>query len=402
MTSVRGPGASARSIVVRTAAGASYRVLIGAGVLGRLIGELARGRSEARGNPATPSRRHQASGSRSAIPPVSRVVVISDRNVARLYGRDLVRGLAARGMKADLLSFHEGEAHKTRETKARLEDRLLEIGFGRSGILVALGGGVTGDLAGFLAATWHRGIPLIHVPTTLVAMIDSSIGGKVGVDHPRAKNLIGAFHSPLAVFADTKTLDTLSDRDLRAGLAEAVKCGAIADARLFGQIERERGAILARRPAALLRLVERTARFKARIVSLDERESDRRMLLNFGHTIGHALEAVSGFRLRHGEAVSIGMVLEARIALRLGVAGAECVERLESLLVSLRLPVAPPPYVSSAHGILSATRRDKKVRDGAVMYVLPKTVGRHAGGRRYAIAVPDAEVASVLREGGLR
>lgn len=334
-------------------------------------------------------------------PPSPKVVVVSDRNVARLYGEDMVRVLARGGVRAQLLTFPAGERSKTREVKAKLEDRLLEAGFGRDGVIVALGGGVTGDLAGFLAATWHRGVPVIQAPTTLSAMIDSSIGGKVGVDHPRAKNLVGAFHAPLAVYADTSTLATLSERDLRSGLAEAVKCGAIADAALFELIEEDRRAILDRRSASLARLVARAAQIKARIVSRDERESGRRMLLNFGHTIGHALETASDFRLRHGEAVSIGMVLESRISLLLGLTEESWVGRIEALLQSLGLPVEPPGR-ASLRAILSATRHDKKVRNGVVRYVLPAALGRHAGGGQFSLPVPDGVVAAVLREAGLR
>jgi len=357
-----------------------YRVLVGAGALGRLVDDLARGRVG-----SLPHRPVHAA-------------VVSDSMVAALYGRRLTEALSRAGLRSDLLVFPRGESSKTRETKARLEDRLLRLGFGRDGVIVALGGGVTGDLAGFLAATWHRGVPLIQAPTSLIAMLDASIGGKVGVDHPLAKNLIGAFHPPLAVYADTTTLETLPGPEFRAGLAEAVKCGAMVDAALFASIERDRAALLQREPGAVLRLVLAAARVKAGIVSLDERESGRRLLLNFGHTIGHAIEAASGYRLRHGEAVSIGMVLESRIAVRMGLFGQAGASRIERLLSALRLPTRLSRISLSVGSILTAAGRDKKARAGRTLFVLPSGIGRHAGGRRFSFPVPADLLRRVVSE----
>jgi len=323
------------------------------------------------------------------------VAIVSDSRVAALYGRTLLEDLRRLGLPAHLISFPRGESHKTRETKARLEDRLARLGFGRDGVIVALGGGVTGDLAGFLAATWHRGVPFIQAPTSLVAMLDASIGGKVAVDHPLAKNLIGAFHSPLAVYADTDSLATLPRREFNGGLAEAVKCGAIAKASLFRLIERHREAILKRDSRAVVRLVLSAADVKATIVSGDEREQGRRKLLNFGHTLGHALEWASGYRLRHGEAVSIGMVLESRLAVREGILQAGVASRIETLLRRLGLPTAVPRGLS-AEAVLSAARRDKKARGGSIFFALPEQLGRHAGGPAWVVHVPDRRIRQIL------
>jgi 3-dehydroquinate synthase len=369
---------SGGALRVRSGPG-TYSVRIGAGLLGRLALDVARGRL----------------GAGREVP--SLVAIVSDSRVARLHGEGLLRELRRLGVRATLLAFPAGERHKTRETKARLEDRLATAGLGRDGLVVGLGGGVTGDLAGFLAATWHRGVPFVQAPTTLIAMLDASIGGKVGVNHPRGKNLVGAFHPPLAVYADTTTLDTLPAREFRSGLAEAVKCGVIADRGLFRLLERESAGLLRREPRAALRVIRGAVAVKARIVSLDERETGPRMLLNFGHTLGHALEAAGGFRMRHGEAVALGMVLEARIARRMGLLPAEDAERIEGLLRALRLPVAPPGFGPSPRAILEAAGRDKKARGGKLRIVLPSGIGRHAGGRAWALHVPAALVGEILR-----
>jgi 3-dehydroquinate synthase len=320
-------------------------------------------------------------------------VVVSDANVAALYAERLVARLARAGLEPLLLVFPAGEASKTRETKARLEDRLARARFGGDGWIIALGGGVTGDLAGFLAATWHRGVPLVQAPTSLIAMVDAAIGGKVGVDHPAAKNLVGAFHAPLAVAADTATLATLPEREYRSALAEVVKCGAIASRALFRQIERDRSAILRRGASAVDRLVARAAGVKARIVSRDERESGERRLLNFGHTLGHAIESASGWRVRHGEAVAMGLVLESRIAVRLGILAEDDAARIERLLGMLGLPGEVPARLDPRR-LMDAIRLDKKARGGRVHLVLPEAIGRHAGGDAHWLAVPE----SLLRE----
>jgi 3-dehydroquinate synthase len=327
-----------------------------------------------------------------AHPPGRPVIVVSDSNVAPLYGEPLRRRLVDGGLDAHLCTFQAGEANKTRETKAALEDRLLELTVGRDTALVAVGGGVTGDLAGFVAATWHRGVPVVQVPTTLLAMADAALGGKTAVDAPGGKNLIGAFHQPLAVWADVSTLATLPEDELRAGFAEVVKAAVIADSGLFRWLEESAGALLGRDGEALEHVVERCLRIKARVVARDEREAGRRAVLNFGHTVGHAIEAASGYRVRHGHAVAIGMAAEARLAVSESGFPRTSVSRLERLLESFGLPVIWPGEVELEEAV-TATRRDKKARAGRVRYSLPRRIGRMA---------PGNEVTTVVEEPALR
>ena len=378
MTRPRGAPSTARVLV--GSGRERYPVFIGPGLLGRLVRDVAAGRA----------------GRLTARP--ASAAIIADARVGRLYGRALAGRLGDAGIPTDLLVFPAGERSKTRERKASLENRLASLRFGRDGLVVALGGGVAGDLGGFVAATWHRGVSLIHAPTTAIAMLDASIGGKVGVDHPLGKNLVGAFHPPAAVYADTSTLRTLPDRELVSGWAEAVKCGAIADRALFAAIERSRSALRRRAPSAVRRTIQLAARFKGRVVSSDEREQGPRMLLNFGHTIGHALEAVRGYGMLHGEAVAIGVALESRLAVQLGLLDDASLGRIERLLRGLGLPVLPSPPLRPKEiaAMLVATSRDKKVRAGIARYVLPARIGGHAGGSRYAIPVPDRDVERVL------
>jgi 3-dehydroquinate synthase len=286
---------------------------------------------------------------------------------------------------------------KTRRVRDRLEDRLIALGADRGTALVALGGGVVGDLTGLVAATFHRGIPYVQVPTTLVAMVDASIGGKTGINHPAGKNLIGAFHQPAAVYIDINYLRTLPARAFVSGLAEVVKCGVIADRALFELLERHRDRLLRRDPDLLSRVIEAACRIKVRVVRQDPREEGRRAILNFGHTIGHALETLSGYRLAHGEAVSIGMVVEARLAARAGLAPAALAIRIETLLRSLGLPTALPLRFD-ASALLEVARRDKKARGGRIAYALPMRLGAMAQvDGDYAIPVADMVVRNLLR-----
>ena len=234
-------------------------------------------------------------------------VVVSDDRVARLHGRRFVRLLAGYGAWATLLTFPAGERNKTRPTKARLEDRLMKLGAGRDTLVVALGGGVTSDLAGFLAATWHRGVPFVAIPTSLLAMVDAALGGKTAVDLPGGKNLIGAFHQPVSLWADVRVLRTLPARTYRAGLAEAVKTAATLDAALFRRLEGAVAPLLSRDERALVPIVRGCLALKGRVVAADARESGQRALLNFGHTVAHAVEAATNYRVTHGEAVAIGV-----------------------------------------------------------------------------------------------
>lgn len=316
-----------------------------------------------------------------------RTAVIADATVAALFAESL--------STRDLLTFPAGEASKTREIWSRLTDTLLERGFGRDGALVALGGGVTGDLAGFVAATYLRGIPYIQVPTTLLAMLDASVGGKTGVDTPHGKNLIGAFHPPAAVIADPLTLRTLPERDYRAGLAEAVKHGLIADRDYFDWIEREAAALARRDPATLAHLVRRSVEIKAEVVSGDEREAGRRAILNAGHTIGHAVEHVSNYALAHGEAVAIGLVAECALAERLNLTASETRTRVTAVLVTLGLPIRLPIAMPSAP-LLAAMAADKKNRRAQLRFALPKAVGTMHQGEAWTIAAEPADVVAAL------
>ncbi len=278
---------------------------------------------------------------REACPAV-RYAVISDSHVAKLYGARLVARLHEGKLPAELFEFPAGEWNKTRETWAALSDRMLGAELGRDCAVVACGGGVVGDVAGFVAATYLRGVPYVQLPTTLLAMIDSSIGGKTGVDVPRGKNLLGAFHQPRLVVADLEVLDSLPPAQLAAGMAEAVKHGVIADALYFEFLEAAASALLARDAAALERAVTRSIEIKAEVVSADEREAGRRAILNFGHTVGHAVEAAAKFAVLHGEAVAIGMACEAQLAETLAIATPGTAARVRGLLERFGLPLALP------------------------------------------------------------
>jgi 3-dehydroquinate synthase len=306
-------------------------------------------------------------------------IVVSDARVARLHGRRFVRLLERRGGRAALLTFPPGERFKTRETKALLEDRLLALGAGRDTVVVAFGGGVTGDLAGFLAATWHRGVPLVAIPTSLLSMVDAALGGKTGVDLPGGKNLVGAFHHPTSLWADVRLLRTLPLRTYRSGLAEAVKTAVVLDAALFRRLEADAARLLRRDEPSVERVVARCLALKGRVVASDEREMGRRALLNFGHTVAHAIETATGYSVPHGEAVSIGVVAEARLAERIaGLPRAE-VERIEALLHAFGLPVRPPRGLDPRR-LAEAAHRDKKTRSGVVRCALPERIGRMPSG----------------------
>jgi 3-dehydroquinate synthase len=329
--------------------------------------------------------------------PAARYALISDSQVAKLYGASIAAALGAAGLASELLTFPAGERSKTRETWTALCDRMLAAGFGRDSAVIALGGGVSGDLAGFVAATYHRGIPWVQVPTTLLAMIDSAIGGKTGVDTAHGKNLLGAFHQPRLVVADLDTLQSLPAPHLAAGMAEAIKHAAIADAAYFTDIERAPVPVT-HDGAVLERVVARSVEIKAEIVSADERERGRRAVLNFGHTVGHALEAAGDYALLHGEAIAIGMVVESRLAESLQVAEAGTAQRLVAALRHHHLPTAVPGGMAG-DALLAAMRRDKKARDGSLRFALPQRIGAMAavdGG--WTVAVPEALVRQVVND----
>lgn len=329
--------------------------------------------------------------------PAAGYAVLSDSHVGKLYGVAVTAALTQAGMRAELLTFPAGEWNKTRETWAGLSDRMLAQHFGRDAAVVALGGGVVGDLAGFVAATYLRGVPYVQVPTSLLAMIDSSIGGKTGVDAPAGKNLLGAFHQPRFVVADLDVLATLPPPQVAAGTAEAVKHGVIADADYFALLEREHRAVVARDPKVLEQVVRRSVEIKAQVVARDEREAGLRAVLNFGHTVAHAIEALAKFESSHGEAVAVGMVIEARLGEALGVTAAGTAQRIASVLERYQLPLELPATATPAE-LLDAMRHDKKARDAELRFALPAGIGTMHRGTdgSHTIAAPVGAVLNAL------
>jgi len=311
------------------------------------------------------------------LPRAGTAAVIADSNVAALYGATATKSLAAAGVQATLIAFPAGEEHKTLPTFGRVMDSLFAIvpPIDRDCIVVALGGGVTGDLAGFVAATALRGLRWLQCPTTLLADVDASVGGKTAIDHPSGKNLIGAFHQPAAVLIDTAALKTLPREELRSGLAECVKHGMIADATLLDFIEANAAKMLAADEEVTTELVARNVAIKAGIVSADEREASLRAQLNFGHTVGHAIETFLGFgRISHGQAVALGMTSACTIAVDRKLIDRSVADRLERLLALLGLPARRPGL--DAERIWGIMQHDKKARGGHVRVILPLNLGR--------------------------
>lgn len=306
---------------------------------------------------------------------VTRVLVVTDEHVVE-HARTIDQRLFEAGFATAVAVLPPGEETKSQAFTWALYDRLVEMSADRNTLVVAVGGGVIGDLAGFAAATYNRGLALVMVPTTLLAMVDSSVGGKVGVNHPKGKNLIGAFHQPAGVWVDTAYLDTLPDREFRSGLAEVVKYGVILDAEFFAFLEQDIAAILAREPAVIQHIVTRSCRLKADVVEQDERElTGLRAVLNYGHTFGHAFEAVGGYGTwLHGEAVAAGMMCAARLAERMGLVPDEFVVRQHRLLAAFGLPVASQPDWPRDQ-LIDAMRRDKKAMAGKLRFVLPTRLG---------------------------
>jgi 3-dehydroquinate synthase len=319
-----------------------------------------------------------------------RIAIVTDSHVDHLYARRIAGQLG----DAKIFVIPAGEAAKTRDTWVKVTDDLLAAGFARDTLIVAAGGGVVGDLAGFVASTYMRGVPFVQIPTTLLSMIDASVGGKTGVDTAAGKNLVGAFHQPVLVVADPGVLATLPANHFRAGLAEALKHGVIADAGYFDRIASSREST-ARDERSLTGLIAESVRIKASVVARDERESGLRKVLNFGHTIGHAIESVSNYALLHGEAVAIGMALESALAERIGVARPGTSDAIREALNGIGLPSTFPSLDRSA--VLAATKADKKSRAGRVEYALPQKVGSMAGeADGWSIPVDDDEVSAVL------
>ena len=347
----------------------SYRILVGTGVLthaGAELGRLKVGR---------------------------KVALVTDPGILKLHGETVAESLRVAGFEVTTVLLPEGERAKTLEVAASTWDRFLEAGLDRSSTVVAVGGGAVGDLAGFTAATYMRGVNFVQVPTTLLAQVDASIGGKTAIDHARGKNMIGAFHQPRLVLADTTTLLTLPEREYRSGMAEVIKHGIVLDAAYFAQVEREAAALRTREPAVLTGIVAGSCRLKGSVVERDEQEAELRHVLNYGHTIGHAIEAVTGYeRFAHGEAVSLGIAAEASIAERLGLAKPGTRERQLAALDAVGLPVrgaGEPP-----ERIVETLSRDKKSRDGRVPFVLAPEIGAF----RIVYDVPRATILDALAD----
>ncbi len=310
----------------------------------------------------------------SAFTTSPKVGVVTDRHVASYYLHGTLRSLCKAGYDPTPIILPPGERTKTLGSIAKILDVLARHKFERQSLLLALGGGVIGDVTGFAAAIYQRGIPFVQVPTTLVAQVDSSVGGKTGVDHRLGKNLIGAFYQPRAVLIDPLTLRTLPHREWIAGLAEVIKYGVIADEGFFAFLEREMPALLKLAEVPVIHAIKRSCEIKAQVVSADERESDRRRILNYGHTIGHALESLSGYRgLIHGEAVGVGLVQEADLACHMGLCGSDVVERIRSLVQ--RAGLSEQVSQASFRSLWGAMQHDKKVIGGQVIGVWPVRIG---------------------------
>jgi 3-dehydroquinate synthase len=349
----------------------SYRILVGAGALAMVGAELAR------------------------LKVGRKVALVTDAAILALHGAAVTQSLAAAGFDVTTVLLPEGERAKTLDVAASTWERFLDAGLDRGSTVVALGGGAVGDLAGFAAATYMRGVNLVQLPTTLLAQVDASSGGKTAIDHPRAKNLIGAFYQPRLVLADTAALLTLPERELRSGLAEVIKHGIVLDAAYFDEVERDSAALVKRDPATLERIVAGSCRLKASVVERDEQESELRHVLNYGHTIGHAIEAVTGYRrFAHGEAVSLGIAAEAGIAERLGLAKPGVRARQVRLLEAVGLPVHGVGEAPSL--VVEALSRDKKSRDGRVPFVLAPEIGAF----RLVFDVPTPTILDALAELG--
>lgn len=333
------------------------------------------------------------------VAPAHRYAIVTDSTVGALHVPVVARGLPSERWAT--FTIEPGEAAKTRATWAAVTDSMLERGFGRDTTVIAVGGGVVGDLAGFVAATFMRGVPVVQIPTTLLAMIDASVGGKTGVDTSAGKNLVGAFHPPAAVVIDPRVLDTLPVAEIRAGLAEALKHGVIADRDYFEALVPGAPSLLdpdpARRdPALAAGVIARSVQIKASVVREDERERGVRKILNFGHTIGHAIEHLSGYALRHGECVAIGMAVEARAAELAGIATPGTAAAIQDALAATGLPARRPAELDPA-AILAATRGDKKSRTGVVEYALPAHIGAMAGAERgYSTPLADSVLLEAL------
>ncbi len=323
------------------------------------------------------------------------ILLVTNPTVDSYYGPEVRSSLIASGLRIAMAVIPDGENYKSLHTVAEVYDRAVEAEFGRRAAVVALGGGVVGDTAGFVAATYMRGVPFVQVPTTLLAQVDSSVGGKVAVNHSQGKNLIGSFYQPRFVLADLKTLQTLPGRELRGGLAEVIKYGVIRDEQFFSYLENHLEDILALEPGPLEEIITASCQIKAEVVATDEREEGLRAILNYGHTVGHAIETLTGYTTYlHGEALAIGMVAAAKIAARADLLGNGDVERLEKLLLRAGLPVKIPDYLVPDE-IVQVMRLDKKRKDGRITLILPRRIGEVIETRE----IGEKEIISALLRG---
>jgi 3-dehydroquinate synthase len=324
------------------------------------------------------------------VPASPSAAIVTNSTVAPLYAERLAHALAAQHRDIRVIELDDGEEFKDWRSLDRIYEALLVARADRRTVLYALGGGVVGDMAGFAAATYMRGVPFVQVPTTLLAQVDSSVGGKTAINHARGKNMVGAFHQPVRVIADLDTLDTLPQREVAAGLAEVIKYGPVADEAFLGWIERNVGALVARDKEALAHAVARSCQIKADVVAQDEREEGLRAILNFGHTFGHAIEAALGYgRWLHGEAVGCGMVMAADLSARLGLVASAYAERLTRLIAEAGLPIHAPAVDPDA--LIELMRIDKKSQAGEIRFVVIEGEGRAS-----VRPAPDALVREVI------
>lgn len=330
----------------------SYKIVIGQGLMDR-VGPLVAGLRTGR-----------------------KVLMVTNPTVANLYASQVEESLAREGFDIVRAEVPDGEQYKTLQSAEMLYDRAFSAGLDRNCPVVALGGGVVGDLTGFVAATYMRGVPFVQIPTTLLAQVDSSVGGKVAVNHPKGKNIIGAFYQPAIVISDTDTLRTLDTREVRSGLAEVIKYGIIKDADFYAWLEQNIHGVLALEPAAMAYIIEQSCINKARVVEQDETEQGQRAILNLGHTVGHAIEALAGYgRYSHGEAVSIGTAVAARMAVNMGLLNEAEESRIIRLLKMSGLPLGIPGDIATTD-IIDSIYGDKKTQDGEITFILPQRIGK--------------------------
>lgn len=353
----------------------SYEIEIGFGLMDRLIEDLKAG----------------------LVGTIRRFAVVTDSTVKKLYADTLLEKMRAAGFQAELFFFPAGETSKTRAVKEQIEDGMLAAGYRRDCCIIAIGGGVVTDLAGFVAGTFGRGVPFINYATTLLAAADASVGGKTAVDTPLATNLIGMFNQPKKVYLDIATWKTLPQRQIASGLAETIKHGCLADARLFSFLEEHMEEIFFVEPEACGYIAEANCRVKYQVVMKDERESGLREVLNLGHTVGRAIETVSDYRLLHGEAVAIGLTAAAELSCKMGYMTEEEVMRVRNLLTAAKLPVEIPDYIDREK-LVKKLYTDKKVRDGKLRFVLQQGIGAvvQFGENSFATPIPEETAREII------